>query len=131
MILRHFSIVPHNSKRRHLMRKKVSVEKEEFKSFIEAYNEIVTAISPVDGRNLQSLDVNESLETFPWRNMDDNDEGILIYLFYCFFQLIVPANISIFSASLSFYHFCYVYFKYIDIEISQEFSIYHGEGLIQ
>lgn len=131
MILRHFSIVPHNSKRRHLMRKKVSVEKEEFKSFIEAYNEIVTAISPVDGRNLQSLDVNESLETFPWRNMDDNDEGILIYLFYCFFQLIVPANFSISSTSLSFYHFCYVYFKYVDIEISQEFSIYHGEGLIQ
>ncbi len=65
-----------NSKRRHLLRKKVSVEKDKFKSLVETYNKIVTCIGPVNGSQIKLLDAVNSHDALPWTNVENDGNGI-------------------------------------------------------
>ena len=93
-----------SSKRRHLLRKKVSSEKEKFRSLTDLYNEVANLIDP-SHRSVKQFDASSACEIFPWENMPGIELGNSISTFSLLF------NIHLYLCKKHFLFVKFVFFK--------------------
>ncbi len=68
------------SKRRHILRKKISAEKEKFENLAKSYNQLVDEMERNGSVRIKRIDSAKKYEIFPWRDSAADDGGTHIIL---------------------------------------------------